>query len=719
MEEDKSLLQKLQQTPFIKILVIITVITGAIASFSEDVTSISTTIEKTISNLSIDNKQEAEKKLIADADKLYFSGNKYTKAYPLYKQAADLGNIYAQATIAKLIYYGWSGAPHDEDRAIDLAENVISQLKKEANNSPENAYILAFLYDTGIGTVKNEKKSQNWDRISANSGFAPAQFNLSLAYSSGKGVKKDLETAFKLAYSAAQQNHLPAIYNVGRAYQYGLGVEKSLKQAEHYLQKAINKKYTLAYGTLGDLYQYHDIQENNLAKAIALYKQGAELGDELSEKELARAYYWGHGIEENKQKSFDIWQKYFKQGDKKLGYKLYPFYRKNIIPNIAPNDKKVIELLTAAAEENHINAQGQLARYLMKGVGQKLNKPNYKEAKYWAEKCITLPNSDCFIELALIYENGYGVEVDLNKAEKYYRKYIELGNYGTLYDLERVMLLSKKNKKEINRVLANLYEDAIKKSPDTSILYFQLAKFYLGVDGISKNESKVTQLYLKAAELGYGTAQNNIGYRYYKGIGTNPNLKKAKLWLIKSLKQGNSYAYNNLNKYRKNHPEWELDDDKFNKLWLDGLSYLKKDANLNMCKLNYLGERYETGNAAPKDIKKANELYLASAKNGSPAGAYNYGRMQIEEKAPLPDIQSGTRWLKLSAEKNWPQAHLLLAKMYSTDQYQMKDINKATEHFAKAKGLGAKINDEELDKFSNILLSNFIPKPLTCSANNV
>ena len=79
---------------------------------------------------------------------------------------------------------------------------------------------------------------------------------------------------------------------------------------------------------------------------------------------------------------------------------------------------------------------------------------------------------------------------------------------------------------------------------------FDLAVMYLKGDGVEKNISKASDLFLQAAETGHNKAQFNIGVMRLNGIACEKNLAEARDWFTKSAQQGNKQALNALEKMR-------------------------------------------------------------------------------------------------------------------------------------------------------------------------
>ena len=57
---------------------------------------------------------------------------------------------------------------------------------------------------------------------------------------------------------------------------------------------------------------------------------------------------------------------------------------------------------------------------------------------------------------------------------------------------------------------------------------------------------EILEFYSKAAEGGYSVAQNNLGWMYANGCGTEQNYEKAIEWYKKSAENGYKKAYNGI-----------------------------------------------------------------------------------------------------------------------------------------------------------------------------
>ena len=111
---------------------------------------------------------------------------------------------------------------------------------------------------------------------------------------------------------------------------------------------------------------------------------------------------------------------------------------------------------------------------------------------------------DAQFELGRAYEEGAGVEMQMEHAVVWYKKAAEAGHAGA------------------QNALALCYE--------------------LG-DGVEKDLSQAVFWYIKAAEQGEARAQFNLGFCYENGKGVTKDIPTALSWYEKAALQGNANAF--------------------------------------------------------------------------------------------------------------------------------------------------------------------------------
>ncbi len=113
----------------------------------------------------------------------------------------------------------------------------------------------------------------------------------------------------------------------------------------------------------------------------------------------------------------------------------------------------------------------------------------------------------------------------------------------------------------------------------------ELAMLYEFGLGVSKDETKATELARKAANQGYADAQNNLGWLYQNGQGVTKDVGKAADLYKKAADQGNAAAQ------------------------------------------NHLGVLYQNGQGVTKDLGKAADLYQKGANQANQAAIANLKRL--------------------------------------------------------------------------------------------
>ena len=100
-------------------------------------------------------------------------------------------------------------------------------------------YYLGFISDT----AGEHEDSARWYRLAANQGFLDAQFRLGAMYADGIGVPQDEAEAVRLFRRAADRGSADAQYNMGVMYDNGRGVMRDRVEAVRYWRLAARQGY--------------------------------------------------------------------------------------------------------------------------------------------------------------------------------------------------------------------------------------------------------------------------------------------------------------------------------------------------------------------------------------------------------------------------------------------------------------------------------------------
>jgi TPR repeat protein len=122
-------------------------------------------------------------------------------------------------------------------------------------------------------------------------GDSDAMYVLAMALYDGDGVKEDRPKCLELLGRAAAAGHLKATHDLGCFHYCGYGFPpevQSLPRAAALLQKSASGGYPASMTFLGSMYEHGEGVPLSLSQARDLYRQAADLGDELGQENLAR-----------------------------------------------------------------------------------------------------------------------------------------------------------------------------------------------------------------------------------------------------------------------------------------------------------------------------------------------------------------------------------------------------------------------------------------------
>jgi TPR repeat protein len=219
-----------------------------------------------------------------------------------------------------------------------------------------------------------------------------------------------------------------------------------------------------------------------------------------------------------------------------LGY--FNFYRNET----SRNYEKAFKLFINASEKNHTLAQYFVGVCYFNGYGiMKNEKLALKYFEITANKNLTRGQKDT----GYCYKIGIGIKKDLNKAFYWYEKAANNGNIMAMHNLGKCYINGEGVEKDFNKAF-----ELFKKSADggdSSMLGY----CYSNGIGTKIDKQKAFELYQKSANLGYKTAQYNLGNMYEKGNGITKDINKSIYWYEKSAKQGLQNAQNRLKILKK------------------------------------------------------------------------------------------------------------------------------------------------------------------------
>jgi TPR repeat protein len=291
------------------------------------------------------NRIERKDKSLALAFEAYDNGD-YARALSLFSTAyAKVGYDEAALMLARLHLYGL-GTPKDTGGAIAWLRKVADGRYDPArdrlrfdpaqpgamNERIEASFMLARIYERGLGVPKNPAEARAWYekaadfgfvpaldmlrhdpakglarlREGADAGYAPAQYHLGTAYYTGEGVPRDLKLAGAWFAAAAKAGHPGALFAAGRMYDLGEGVAPDPAKAIVYYKEAALKGDRDARYALGTFFYAGEVVAKDVTTARKLFDAAARQGQpdamfnlgvmtaggEGGPRDPAQAYVW-------------------------------------------------------------------------------------------------------------------------------------------------------------------------------------------------------------------------------------------------------------------------------------------------------------------------------------------------------------------------------------------------------------------------------------------
>ena len=187
-------------------------------------------------------------------------------------------------------------------------------------------------------------------------------------------------------------------YILGRCYYYGEGVEQDFNQAVLWWTKAANQGNADAMNLLGLAYRFGLGVEVDYAKSLSLLQEAADKDCASALMNLGVCYQEGWGVE------VDI--------------------------------EEALRLYMMAAERGDVMALFNIGLYYH-------TEEDYEKAIYWYRQAVDKEDPLAMSNLGYCYENGLGVEVNLEEAARLYRASAELGHDCAQYNLAECFELGK------------------------------------------------------------------------------------------------------------------------------------------------------------------------------------------------------------------------------------------------------------------------------------
>ena len=434
-------------------------------------------------------------------------------------------------------------------------------------------------------------------------------------------------------------------------------------------------------------------------KAFEFYRKKADDGDKYSKCKMGEMYYEGCGVDKRPLKAFQLIKESYDPDCPETVFQLGKCHFEGIG---TPENKELgFEMIISLAESGYPPAENYIAATYYDG---EYTDKNPERMLYWLKRAVSHDDPKALYNMGNILTDGKYVPINLFEAVKMWKRSSELhyipacGRLGASYlrgegckkDVEKGLELLEKaamagdgsaagilgdyysSNKEGNDAdkAAEFYEMALDggkeialydlgmmfrtKDPEKACRYFrrgykngdtgcsiEYAMMRFNGEGCEKDEELAFKIFLKYAELGNRYLMGWVGNCYLRGIGVNPNPKKAKEWFARGHEKGDAFC---------------------------------------TFKLAYF---YFFGVATRTDADYAIELLRKSFERGSKEAAYELGDI-YEHDQELKSIPDAIFWYMAGAEAGDCDCMIQLAKHYESGAFINGSEKKAFELYNKA-----------------------------------
>lgn len=448
------------------------------------------------------------------------------------------------------------------------------------------------------------------------------------------------------------------------------GGEPQFEQAIEVLEKAALYSSNEALLELAVLYLYHE-NYKDIETAMRYLDRAITTDFARAMNEKAVALLEHPDVEQNPQEAQDLLQRATELGDDYAPYRLGLMYQYDEI-EVKNASELVIHYFELAAERNNklgIEAAGRFYRYQ--------EQPEIEKAISFYNKGIEHHDSNyCKVEMAMLLENGFGVEQDVEKAKQLYEEALT-NNYsyaairlgymhedGVLgkpdFNLARqyFSIASEAQMPEGVYQLARLYRYGIggEENHELSFQLFEqalelgfsdanvdLALAYEEGSGVANQPEKAMEYMLKAAELGYGFAQYKVGCYYLYAYGTTKDLELAKYWLEHAIENQSVQAMLTLGDYYLYGYEEDQPYEKCFPYYEQAAEFGGVSEGIGVC--------YQFGIGVEQSDEKAFQFYKKAIENNYDAAFFRLGICYFYGIGTTKNNQEALQYLRVAADR--------------------------------------------------------------------
>ncbi len=338
----------------------------------------------------------------------------------------------------------------------------------------------------------------------ARKGDVTSQMLLAGEYILGKNRNPNPALGLYWYRQAAMKNSPEAQYNLALCLLNGWGSKKHPAEAMYFFEKALN---------------------NGITKAAAYYAELLYSGVE-AENAPDRNY---PGTPPNKERALEILRLHA-PGNPDVQLKLAKFlYRE-----AAVYGKELRDLLAVHAKSPHPKDEGLLlySACLRAGIG---GVPDPQTGAKILQELAEKKHPDAMAQLAELLRSGFGIKIDLEKANFWENEAIKSDSPRALFNRGMNYLNGMYLPHDPVKAFTFFRKAAEKKFPPAQR---KLGDCYADGVGVEKNPEMALELFHHAAQRGDVESQYKLGEAYRTGLGTTINLPASSFWYTQAANSG-------------------------------------------------------------------------------------------------------------------------------------------------------------------------------------
>jgi len=244
----------------------------------------------------------------------------------------------------------------------------------------------------------------------------------------GNNAEKNQEAVLATYKELAEKDDEVATYYLYKLYNDDQFSGKNQEIALAYLQKSADMGFDEALKELGFHYTADGIFETDLKKANEYFAQAAAKGNTAAMVNLAISYQTGRGFEVDLDKAVQLFAKATEQGE---AYGICQIYRLILSDEYKVSTEEentyLSELLERAASQNAEASYLLAFTMLHRNESDDYSWERESRAAAWMSLAADNDYADAVFNLANMYIEGRGVEVDLDKAKQLLESCIDNG----------------------------------------------------------------------------------------------------------------------------------------------------------------------------------------------------------------------------------------------------------------------------------------------------